>query len=683
VPDYGTPGLLLEGQVMAFLGRPSGPVGVPNSPVLNFEPSQRFGEAVAIVPRIDTHNYPSLLISQPDWDLPITDAGRVLAQHAEWGNLGYQRAYIYEGGVNDGGFGSVVADAGDVHADGNSDFLIGSPLYSMGGLAQRGRVVLYKGGENNGNGPQPEPWLALGDQADAQFGSSIAARGDVNGDGYADAVIGARNWADGANTRAGKAWLYLGGPTGFGASSWSAQGVAASQYFGYAMAMLDFDADGYSDVAIASQPSTPNLSPPRVDLYYGGPAGLAAQPAFTLSPFPAEPTYGTSVASIGDFDGDGVGDLTVGASDGGGGAGIVYFYRGSLARSNPNNLARRYVGSGTVAGAGYAIGGGGDLNGDGRADFVVGAPFSSNGESSEGRLLVFYGKNGIAPLLFPDTTFESNLVNGRIGSALSPLGDLNADGYADIAAGGLGQRLGVPGRRRGPVPGIRHGRDAHERVLPHGAGAPSIAARGGSEDEHAQPCRPYPPQAAVRDPAARTCPFTGEPNYVDEPFVNVDTGPPQALGSGGSIGTWVVGLWPNVTYHWRARMPRCRPTSRARAGSRPTAAPTGSTISARRSCPSAVPAGAGGIPRLGSVSPNPATGHGLDRVLASRRADLRLDVYDVRGRHVRTLAREAAARARAHGTARTTTGRRVRPGLYFVEMRAGDVVERARIVRLD
>jgi len=99
--------------------------------------------------------------------------------------------------------------------------------------------------------------------------------------------------------------------------------------------------------------------------------------------------------------------------------------------------------------------------------------------------------------------------------------------------------------------------------------------------------------------------------------------------------------------------------------------------------PVAVPGGAEGVPRLGSVSPNPATGTVSIAFSLPGRADLRLDVYDVRGRHVRTLARESAGSGTRAWDGADDQGRRVRPGLYFVEMRAGDVVERARIVRLD
>jgi len=99
--------------------------------------------------------------------------------------------------------------------------------------------------------------------------------------------------------------------------------------------------------------------------------------------------------------------------------------------------------------------------------------------------------------------------------------------------------------------------------------------------------------------------------------------------------------------------------------------------------PVAVPGGAEGVPRLGSVSPNPATGTVSIAFSLPGRADLRLDVYDVRGRHVRTLARETAGSGTRAWDGADDHGRRVRPGLYFVEMRAGAVVERARIVRLD
>ena len=140
------------------------------------------------------------------------------------------------------------------------------------------------------------------------------------------------------NSQTGKAWLYLGGPSGLGAASWSAQGSGPNEYFGYAIAMSDLDGDGYSDVAISSEPSTFGANP-GVRVYFGGPGGLSAQPGYTIVPSPPIAGFGGALAGVGDFDGDGVGDLVVGASEEGATGGI-HLYLGSPGRALPSQSDR-------------------------------------------------------------------------------------------------------------------------------------------------------------------------------------------------------------------------------------------------------------------------------------------------------------------------------------------------------
>ncbi len=86
-------------------------------------------------------------------------------------------------------FGSSVGSAGDVNGDGYADVIVGAPNYDNG-QTDEGRAFVYLGGAAVSR-PRPT-WTAEGDQAGAGFGVSVATAGDVNGDGYADVIVGAR-----------------------------------------------------------------------------------------------------------------------------------------------------------------------------------------------------------------------------------------------------------------------------------------------------------------------------------------------------------------------------------------------------------------------------------------------------------------------------------------------------------
>ncbi len=96
-------------------------------------------------------------------------------------------------------------------------------------------------------------WSAQGNQDDAQFGQSMAPAGDVNGDGFADLIIGASQY-DGIHANAGRVFVFRGSATGLSiAASWTAGLPQDSALFGWSVAPAgDIDADGNGDVVVGA-----------------------------------------------------------------------------------------------------------------------------------------------------------------------------------------------------------------------------------------------------------------------------------------------------------------------------------------------------------------------------------------------------------------------------------------------
>ena len=684
-PDFGTVGLLLEGQVRSWIGKVQRPSTAVNSPLVSITPGTQFGGSVAIVPQVDSDAFPSILVGEPAFNTPVAFAGRVSQYHSQIGSIKPTAARTFPATTSDGQFGELVADAGDVDRDTWSDFIIASPEFTGTGQPQsRGRVVLYRGASS---GPVLSSWVAEGDQVNEVFGTSIAARGDINGDGYHDVLVGTPYWDSPTLQDCGKVWFYPGSASGLGAATWTAEGTVADQEFGAAISIAgDLDADGYSDVAISTVPAPAAIGagPSRVSVYYGGPTGLPASPAYSIVPTPPEPSFGLVVTGVGDVDGDAVSDLAVGVPAGIN-PGEVFLYRGNKARSQPMSPFAIYSGADPLYGTGRSIAGGGDLNGDGIADIVLGEPGFSNGQDGEGRLLVFLGRPNLPRVMVPDTTYESNVVGASLGGSIAPLADVSYDTFADIVAGAsnqpavyvfLGGGEGIARRLHQTESGF----GGLYRWSP--ALLNNVALFGVSQDSRS---------AAGRDRVAADVevelqgnPFTGVSNRSSLGYIDTQA-PTPPWGSVTGYSFSQTAPWTATTSRWRARTLSRSPYFPRSRWVTPEARVTGEYDF--RTGGTNVDAGIGplaGRARIERVAPNPASATSTISFVLGECADVRLDVYDVRGRHVRELARGEYP---AGLTSRTwdgadALGHAVSPGIYFVEFRTGSTTDRSRIVRL-
>jgi hypothetical protein len=327
-------------------------------------------------------------------------------------------------------FGVSVAAAGDVNRDGFADVIVGAYENDARG-ANAGRAYVYFGAPKM----DATPDLVLsGEAAGDAFGYAVAGAGDVNQDGYADVIVGAyENSAGGAG--AGRAYIFHGGPRPDAIADAVLTGEAAGDRFGISVAGAgDVNGDGYADVVVgAYQNDAGGIDAGRAYVFLGAPR-VGSRPSTVLTGAAAGDAFGFAVAGAGDVNHDGRGDIVVGAyhnSAGGKDAGRAYVYFGGRTVSSTPDL----VMTGEAAGDafGYAVGSAGDVNGDGYADLVVGAYGNDAGGSAAGRAYVYFGGSGPDGVADYSITGEATLDN--LGFAVAGAGDADGDGYADVVVG--------------------------------------------------------------------------------------------------------------------------------------------------------------------------------------------------------------------------------------------------------
>ena len=396
--------------------------------------------------------------------------------------------------------GSSIAGLGDVNGDGVADFIIGAPSVDVGDDADVGAAyVIFGAGASNSiassytadinyiNPTNDRYFHISGTVASGSLGYAVSSIGDVNNDGIDDFAIGVR----------GDNKLYV----VFGGASNSFFDINASQLtrgftitstagnLGYSVSGLgDVNGDGVDDF-IVSAPFTDtdgsgqgnsqgaayvifgkdttqsDVSFSNIDV-----ASLAATDGFSIQSSTSSDTLGYSVAGIGDINGDGIKDIAVGVrlldtssamtDQNKGGVYVIFgkdttqsgvsFSNISISSSFSLTDGFRIVGANANDYLGSSIAGLGDVNGDGVADFIIGAPSVDVGDDADvGAAYVIFGagaSNSIASSYTADINYinptndryfhiSGTVASGSLGYAVSSIGDVNNDGIDDFAIG--------------------------------------------------------------------------------------------------------------------------------------------------------------------------------------------------------------------------------------------------------
>ena len=310
--------------------------------------------------------------------------------------------------------GRSVSGAGDVNGDGFADLIVGAPSDDNNGT-NSGSARVYSGIDGN------VLYTFDGDDVGDRLGSSVSGAGDVNGDGFADLIVGAP--CDDTNgSFSGSARVYSGID---GNVLYTFNGDGEGDDLGRSVSGAgDVNGDGFADLIVGA-PFAINVGSPTsgsARVY----SGIDGNVLYTFDGDDVSDQLGSSVSGAGDVNGDGFADLIVGApcdDNNGFRSGSARVYSGI-----DGSVLYTFDGDGEDDDLGVSVSGAGDVNGDGFADLIVGAPgVDTNGDGS-GSARVYSGIDGNVLHTFIGAA-------GDLGVSVSGAGDVNGDGVADLIVG--------------------------------------------------------------------------------------------------------------------------------------------------------------------------------------------------------------------------------------------------------
>ncbi|MBN2383044.1 FG-GAP repeat protein [bacterium] len=389
-----------------------------------------FGISVSSAGDVNNDGFSDVIVGAYTYDNGNQNEGAAFVYHGSASGLATSYSWTDEADKTWAYFGYSVSSAGDVNNDGFDDVIVGAHGYDNG-QSMEGVAFVYHGSAIGLSASYN--WMGESNQAGAAYGMSVSSAGDVNNDGYDDVIVGAPYY-DNGEANEGLAFVYHGSSTGLSTSyAWIGEINIASAYFGYSVSSAgDVNHDGYSDVVIgAYYYSNGQTNEGAVFVYHGSSTGLSTSYSWMIEGNQASAQFGWSVACAGDVNGDSYSDIIIGSYLSCSGQVLVYHgsatgVQASYSWSGANPQGGSYYG--------FSVSSAGDVNNDGYSDVLVGAPHYSNGETTEGAVVLYLG-SGLGLYSDPDKVLEIDYAGAEFGYSVSSAGDVNNDGYDDILGG--------------------------------------------------------------------------------------------------------------------------------------------------------------------------------------------------------------------------------------------------------
>ncbi len=465
-----------------------------NGFVINgLNPGDRFGASVSGAGDINGDGIADLIIGAPSADANGSNSGSTyivfggttlgLDGSFDLSTLDGSNGFVINGITGNQRLGNSVSDAGDINGDGFDDLIIGAPS-SYYGVGNEFSAVFFGNADIGSSGSFDLTTLdgSNGLLLDNFPGYAVNNAGDINGDGFDDLIMGGRSYIEG-----GYSYVIFGGPdvgtngplnrnlngrNGFRINYYDVdlnidRGATRS-----VSGAGDINGDGIDDLIISTSSFAGVWSsggPGESFVIFGSTdvggdgnlnvSSLDGSNGFVIQKKEQSGYFGWSAGSAGDINGDGIADLIIG--DPGGdivdsaenpyfGKSYIVFGGADIATTGSDlsllDGSNGFVINSTIPfdKSGYSVSNGGDINGDGIDDLIIGAPGAYRNNDTAGSTYVVFGGAGIgAGGSFDLSTLDGNngfvidgiVVGDRLGWSVSGAGDVNADGIDDVIIG--------------------------------------------------------------------------------------------------------------------------------------------------------------------------------------------------------------------------------------------------------